>query len=140
MKSKTPLALMEQLAMVLVFALAAAVCLQVFVLADRISHTCEARDQAVIVAQNAAETLKGYHGDYERAVQNLGGTWDGQQWQLHYDENWQHTETDAVYRMTVTPANSEQMLLGTADIAVYNERGESLFEVSLAWQEVDGRA
>lgn len=140
MKSKTPLALMEQLAMVLVFALAAAVCLQVFVLADRLSRTCEARDQAVIAAQSAAETLKGYHGDYERAVQSLGGTLKDQQWQLNYDENWQQTETNAAYRMTVTPANGEQMLLGMADIAVYNESGERLFELSVAWQEVDSHA
>lgn len=140
MKSKTPLALMEQLAMVLVFALAAAVCLQVFVLADRISRTCQARDQAVTAAQSAAETLKGYHGDYERAAQRLGGMLDDQRWLLYYDENWQQTEADAAYRMTVTPASSGQTLLGMADIAVYNERGESLFELSVAWQEVDDNA
>ena len=34
MRSKTPLALMEQMVMVLVFALAAALCLQVFVVSD----------------------------------------------------------------------------------------------------------
>lgn len=34
MRSKAPLVLMEQLVMVLVFALAAALCVQVFVLSD----------------------------------------------------------------------------------------------------------
>ena len=38
MRSKAPLALMEQMVMVLVFALAAALCLQAFALADRISR------------------------------------------------------------------------------------------------------
>ena len=38
MKSKAPLALMEQLVMVLVVALAAALCLQAFTLADQISR------------------------------------------------------------------------------------------------------
>ncbi len=140
MRSKTPLALMEQLAMVLVFALAAAVCLQVFVLADQISRTCQARDRAVVAAQSAAETLKGYHGDYERAARSFGGTLDEQQWRLNYDENWQQTEGDAAYCMTVTPADSGQTLLGAADVAVCDQDGDVLFELSVAWQEVDGHA
>ena len=58
MKSKAPLVLMEQLVMVLVFALSAAVCLQVFALSGSLSRTCEARDRAAVIAQNAAEALK----------------------------------------------------------------------------------
>ena len=46
MRSKAPLALMEQMVMVLVFALAAALCLQAFALADRISRQNAERDQA----------------------------------------------------------------------------------------------
>lgn len=37
-RSKAPLALMEQIIMILVFALASAVCLQAFVYADRLSR------------------------------------------------------------------------------------------------------
>ena len=51
MRSKTPLALMEQVIMVLVFALAAALCLRAFVLSDRISRDCEERDRAIMAAQ-----------------------------------------------------------------------------------------
>lgn len=47
MRSKAPLALMEQMVMVLVFALAAALCLQAFALADRISRQNAERDQAL---------------------------------------------------------------------------------------------
>ena len=54
MRSKAPLALMEQLVMVLVFALAAALCVQVFVLSYQTSRRNEARDRAVLEAQNAA--------------------------------------------------------------------------------------
>ena len=57
-RSKTPLALMEQMVMVLVFALAAALCVQVFVLSDRTSRYGEARDRALLEAQSAAEALK----------------------------------------------------------------------------------
>ena len=48
MRSKAPLAMMEQMVMVLVFALAAALCLQAFVKSDRMSKEMEARDRAVV--------------------------------------------------------------------------------------------
>lgn len=58
MRSKASLFLMEQLVMVLVFALAAALCIQVFVRAEEISLETARRDEAVAVARNAAELLK----------------------------------------------------------------------------------
>ena len=73
MRSKAPLVLMEQLVMVLVFALAAALCVQVFVLSDQTSRSYEARDRAVVAAQNAAEQLKGCGGDYAAAAERCGG-------------------------------------------------------------------
>ena len=65
MRSKAPLALMEQMVMVLVFALAAALCLQAFALADRISRQNAERDQALVAAQNAAEQVKQVRGDWD---------------------------------------------------------------------------
>lgn len=52
MKSKAPLALMEQMVMLLVFALAAALCLQAFVQSDRLSRESEARDHAAVLCQS----------------------------------------------------------------------------------------
>ena len=54
MKSRAPLVMMEQLVMVLVFALAAAVCVRIFALSDRLSLENETRDRAVAAVQNAA--------------------------------------------------------------------------------------
>ena len=51
MKSKAPLALMEQMVMLLVFALAAALCLQAFVQSDRLSRESEARAHAAVLCQ-----------------------------------------------------------------------------------------
>ena len=67
MRSKAPLVLMEQLVMVLVFALAAAVCLRLFVGAENIAQETARRDEAVIVAQNAAELLKAGYSEEEAA-------------------------------------------------------------------------
>ena len=80
MRSKAPLALMEQLVMVLVFALAAALCVQVFVLSGQTSRWNESRDRALVEAQNAAEILKGLSGDYEAACAACGGQWNGTMW------------------------------------------------------------
>ena len=58
MRSKASLFLMEQLVMVLVFALAAALCLNVIVQAQQISDEAALQDKAALTAQNAAELLK----------------------------------------------------------------------------------
>ena len=47
MRSKAPLALVEQTLMILVFALAAALCLQAFVRADRLSREVSSQRQIV---------------------------------------------------------------------------------------------
>ena len=58
MKSKASLSLMEMLVMVLIFALAAALCLQIFAKARTISLETARQDEAVLLAQNGAELLK----------------------------------------------------------------------------------
>ena len=140
MRNKAPLALMEQLVMILVFALAAVLCLQVFVVSDRLSRESEARDRAVTAAQNAAETLKSCAGDFERAA-SIRGRLENENWILDYDENWQPTEENAAYYVKVTPGDSGHELLGTAEITVHQEgKRESIFTLPVAWQEVDGDA
>lgn len=139
MKSKAPLALMEQLVMVGVFALAAALCLQVFVLSDRTSRRYTARDGAVTAAQNAAELLKSCRGDYEAAAEALDGVWNGQMLGVHYDADWGDDGPDAYY-LLVTPADSGQRLLGAADVTVYTADGDHLVTLPVGWQEVEGDA
>ncbi len=139
MRSKAPLALMEQLVMVGVFALAAALCVQVFVLSDRTSRQNEARDRALLAAQNAAETLKNCGGDYAQAAWMMGGAWNGSLWGVSYDENWAMAAADdAAYHLLVSPADSGQKLLGAADVTVYTAEGAWLCTLPVAWQEVDG--
>jgi len=63
MRSKAPLMMIEQMVMLLVFALAAVLCLQAFTLSQNISQQNVYRDRLVIEAQNAAEAMKSGHGD-----------------------------------------------------------------------------
>ena len=113
MKSKASLLLMEQLVMILVFALAAALCLQVLVKAGEISEETARRDQAVILARNGAEVLKATHGDAS-AAEALG-------------ENG--------YRVTVISRPSQQPGLSRAEIDVFFGE-ERLFSLETGWQEV----
>ena len=117
MKNRISLALMEQLVMVLVFALAAALCLNVFVKADEISRTIAYRDDAVLIAQNAAEMLQATSGDVQRTTEQLGSA-----------------AAEKGLRMVIEKTDSGVPLLGKAEIWVYFEE-EELFNLQTGWQE-----
>ncbi len=110
MKNKTSLLLMEQLVMILVFALCAALCLQCFVAADRISRETGLRDEAVLLAQNAAESLKA-GAPIPEAGNGL--------------------------TLSVEDLPAETPGLKTVTISVYNaETGDPLISLTTGWQEV----
>ena len=142
MRNKAPLALMEQLVMVLVFALAAAVCLQVFVFSDQMSRRNERMDRAVLATQSIAETVKHTKGDYRQAAQVLGGSWDGTRWNLRFDQNGNLVEDVAqtAFFISVSTADSGQPLLGRAEVKAETPDGDVLFEIPVAWQEVQNNA
>ena len=138
MKAKAPLAMMEQIIMVLVFALAAAICLRAFVWAGDLSRQTDAESQALLRAESAAEVLKSCHGDYAAAVSLLGGTWQGGSWQISYDENWE-PGGDA-YRLILEPEEDKQDNLGAARVTVSDRKSRELAAFVVGWQEVDGYA
>ena len=112
MKSKASLSLMEQLVMLLVFALAASLCMGVFAHADRISRQTARRDEAVLIAQNAAETLKST-ADPERAKAFETGD----------------------FTLKILPEESGISGLCQAKIVVFYEE-EEIFTLQTGWQEV----
>lgn len=137
MKNKAPLALMEQILMVLVFALAAALCLQTFAFASQMLHRCEAKDRAVLVVQNAAEVWKSNRGDAQMCAQKLGGESDAGTWQIRYDADWEESgEDEAKYLVQAEPVATNDPQLGCADITARTVDGDNLFQVRVAWQEV----
>lgn len=140
MKNRASLALMEQLVMVLVFALAASVCLRCFIRADQTAAEIGARDRAVCLAQNGAEALKACHGSLEETARLLGGAVSGQRLTVSYDENWDPTENAAetAYRLEIQTEASQTPGLGQAEVRVVpaDETGEPLFFLKTAWQEV----
>lgn len=149
-RSKTSLLLMEQLVTLLVFALAAAVCLQVFVKADSLSREMEARDKAAVICQNAAETIQHRGGDLEAALTQMSGAPAGWRDGFGYFESYgadgeplpdDGTLRSASYTLRAQEMDSGVPGLGKAQITYYQwNRGtmEELFSLETAWQEVDG--
>lgn len=126
MRSKTPLVLMELLVMLLVFSLAAGVCLRAFLWADRVSCRSAGRDLAVTAARNAAELTKYYAGDFRSAAGEQGGVWDGSSW----------TFTSGGCTVTVTPLTENEPYLGAANIRAQAGGDAPAVEFAVTWQEV----
>ena len=138
MRNKAPLSLMELLCMLLVFALSAALCLQVFALSARVSRKIEAQGQAVNNVQNTAELVKYCRADVSQYPKLLGGEGDAGLWRIGYDDSWQKISPDeASYIISVTPVSCDLEGLGKADISAVSAKGEELFALSVSWQEVD---
>ena len=140
MRSKTPLALMEQVVMVLVFALAAALCLQVFVFSNRMSERNKDIDRAVLLAQNTAEMLKA-RGSLEGAAEVMDGEIQQTLWRSYYDEalNPVAKRTSAYYEVNTLPEHTGVEGLEKATVEVFRYNGnEALFSLTVAWQEVNG--
>lgn len=140
MRSKAPLVLMEQIIMVLVFALAAAISLRAFVYADQQSRACAHRDMALSQCRNTAEGLKSCHGDFSRAALLLHGRVeeDGTLLCRYFDGDWNEVEEaeDSAFRLTVRRQDSGHPLLGLGDIIVSDGQHHVLCSLTVSWQEV----
>ena len=140
MKSKAPLILMEQMAMLLVFALAAALCLQAFVKSDSISSRSENRDRAAALVQTVAETVRS-SGDtpaqaIAAAAEKLGYHCEQAVLWQDFDRDWAPVEQEAgVYHLDVQSVPTEVDGLNAALVAVVaEEESDVLFSVEVAWQ------
>ena len=148
MRSRAPLALMEQMVMLLVFALAAALCLQAFVRSDGLSRRSEERSRAVVLCQNAAEAIRAAEGDFQEAAALLGTElWNEDSLSIFYGADWQMAAPQSPgvypfgYTLGVSRRSAEVPGLGEAQVWMKDdESGDELFRIQVAWQEeVSGR-
>ncbi len=142
MRSKAPLALMEQLIMVLVFTLACALCLRAFVWSEQTSQFYTHRDRAMIQCQNTAEILKSCHGNFSQAAQLLDGQTQGDVLIQYFDGEWNPTTPDTgSFLICVQRRDSGHPLLGLAELTAENiqqtiGKEQLLCSFTIAWQEV----
>ena len=138
MRSKAPLLLMEQMVMLLVFALAAALCVQAFVKSDAISARGEARDQAVVIAQTAAETIRLAGGTAEEALEAAAqqlpeAVYENGTLRVAYDAQWTPAAGAEEGRFLEVRALPEASGLSEVFVTVHSD-GEELFAMEAAWQ------
>lgn len=124
MKSKVSLVLTELCVMLLTLAIAAALCLRVFVWSDEASKQNAARDAALIQMQNIAELLKAT-GSPEQTAKAMRGSTSGDHWVI---------PTEGCEIRILPAQGSEESLRSVWLEAVYQETVLIRFPVS--WQEV----
>lgn len=134
-ESKAPLMLMEQVIMVLVFALVSAICIQAFALARTTSVQMGDRDHAVNVSQILAETLKACDGSMEEVCERLGGESDGEQLIFYYDSSWKEAAGSlASFSMTFKQDGSDGFCrygrITVSDVSDHQE----IYSMRVAWQ------
>lgn len=137
MKHKASLILMEQLIMLLVFALAAAICLGLFAGAHRVSLQAQEQDIAVILCRNGAETLKACSGNLSAAAELLGGQPEEARITARYDADLTpDPEGDYLLTVQFLPSN----IAGLSQAEVLAARSDAphtpLFSITVSWQEV----
>lgn len=144
MENKAPLALMEQMVMLLVFALAAALCLQAFIKSDEISLRSQSKSDAALAAQNVAEIARHSGGSIEHALmetaKELGVSYQkiagniGANLVIFYDKEWKTVMEEGDYILTVQEIPAAEAGLQKISVQVM-EQTELLFELETAWLE-----
>ncbi|MBR5519556.1 MAG: hypothetical protein IKU55_02445 [Clostridia bacterium] len=100
---RTTLFLIELAICLGVFAFCAAVCLNLFAQAKRL--TCASTDltAASVAAQSAAEVYRAADGDLEVCANLLGATPIDEGLRIGYDENWQKTNESPQFWLEIAP-------------------------------------
>jgi len=133
--SRYSLLLVEMILAILFFALASAVCVQIFVKAHTLSVDTAARSQAVQEAQTAAEIIRSAPTDAKNALirHSLAATESPADGGLHlyYDANWRaHPESGSAYRMDIRQT-SDGRLVKTAIAVVRLSDSQSLYTLEM---------
>ncbi len=135
MKNKTPLMLIEQVVMILVLAIASAVCVRAFLWANQKSAAQIEKDNAYICAQSAAELLKHCQGEHFKVANKLDVILLGNYLRVNYDENWQICPESSKYVLYSVPIPTENPLLGKERVTVASTDGNILAELEVAYQK-----
>ena len=131
MKNKSYLLLLEQMCMILVFALAAALTLQGFALSGEMIRESRTLESASLAAQNMAEILKQSEGDLACAAEMLGGTADSAARRVIC------TDEENRFTLTAELTDTDNPLLGAALIRAEAADGGTIYSLRVCWQRRD---
>ena len=109
--------------MILVFALAAAVCLQAFVYANGLSGRGEKENIAAAHAQEVIEMCKACAGDWQKVVGEMPGQIEGDTLEIPFEQD------HMTVQMIKTDADE---YLTNAKVTVFDEDKEEIYHVAAA--------
>lgn len=127
--SKSGLFLTELIFVILLFAISAAICLQMFAYASNTAKEAESLSNATLVARSVAECFQATQGDLEQVATILAGTVYGDTVTIAYDADWNGGTEDAhmVYTLVLERQGNG------ADIAVYETQvGQPIYTLTVA--------
>ena len=111
-RSRSALFLIEQLIVIAVFAVCAAICTQLFVDAYITSNNARDMNYALLTAKNGAEAYKAFGGNPENVAVALGGAQygpDGSDVIVYYNRDWlncEHREAEYALRLSCADGSS----------------------------------
>ena len=109
MQSKSSLFLIEQLIVIAVFAICAAVCVKIFAESYILSSAGADINNALLIAKNGAESFKAASGDMDVTAQFLGVNINKGGLHVYYDHTWRPCEEeDALYMLRLVPYNGAE--------------------------------
>lgn len=130
---KSSLFLMEQLFVILVFSICAAVCVNIFASSFIMARSSRDINNSLIIAEHGAESYKAAAGDAEKAAFLLGGSAGDSIITVYYDENRRVCgEGQAAYVMSITEAAGAPAALVFGDISVEKAGGEQIIAFTAA--------
>lgn len=141
MKSKASLSMMELVIMILVFAIAATVCVRIFVHAEITSLDQLHRDDAMLLCENLTETLKSNGGNIRAAAKAFGTdcSEDAASLRLCFDASLQPCAPgDAAYFLNLV-LNENGTYAAEGTLNVISDDGKLLYSMVSAWQKAAGK-
>lgn len=106
--SNSGLFLIEFMIVLLFFSISAAVCVSIFVHAHSLNKESGEKNQALLLAQSAAEQLKASGEDIlkEMGAEKI----ENGAYLFYYDESWKQTEEKSIYCMTIETKTENKLL------------------------------
>ena len=138
-RSRSTLFLIEQLIVIAVFAMCAAACARILTAAY--FNAIDSRDinNAILYAENGAESFKTTSGDLGTVAEIMGGFFTssntGGNVTVFFDNRWQvSSEVDARYILLLESRNADAALpnLVTGDLSVERSNGDKLISFPVA--------
>lgn len=117
-RSNSSLFLMEQIVVIIIFAVCASACVKIFVESYLTTVQAQAISHALLVAESGAETYKAVAGDIAQLAETLGGERQANgEADVYYNSEWQVCSLEeAVYVLRIEPLNDAAPLC--VDLAV----------------------